>query len=210
MKLIKELGMIYPNINSKQKKRYALYECPHCGKHIRVEKRKVENNGQKSCSKCRGENMKTHGMRNTKIYNVWDGMLQRCNNKNSSSYIYYGGKGVSVCNEWSTFEGFWDWAKNGYKEGLTIDRINSNGNYEPNNCRWVTMSVQSRNTTRKQSNNKTGYRGVSIHRNKFSCQIKVNYKKVHIGVFDNAKEAAKAYDKYVIEHGLEHTLNFDY
>ncbi|MBO7715855.1 MAG: hypothetical protein J6S85_19990 [Methanobrevibacter sp.] len=91
----------------------------------------------------------THGQRHTKLYKVWEGMKRRCFNKNDHSYKHYGGKGIKVCKEWLHFPPFFEWAKaNGYKEGLTIDRIDSNGNYEPKNCRWVSHKVQNRNYSR--------------------------------------------------------------
>ena len=68
-------------------------------------------------------------------------MKSRCNNSNDSSYKYYGAKGIKVCKEWSYFKDFKEWAfKNNYQEGLTIDRINPIGNYEPDNCRWITST----------------------------------------------------------------------
>lgn len=71
----------------------------------------------------------------------------RCNNKNNSDYKYYGGRSITVCAEWNTdFKPFYDWSmENGYSDELTIDRIDVNGNYEPNNCRWVTRKAQTRN-----------------------------------------------------------------
>lgn len=74
-------------------------------------------------------------------------MKTRCTNPNISYFKYYGGKGVTVCQEWSeSFECFQKWAiSNGYSDDLTIDRIDSDGDYTPNNCRWVTMAVQNRN-----------------------------------------------------------------
>lgn len=90
-----------------------------------------------------------HGLCHTKLYNVWKSMKQRCNNKNNHAYKWYGGKGVKVCDEWNgshSYENFYKWAMaSGYKEGLTIDRIDPDGNYEPNNCRWITISEQQRN-----------------------------------------------------------------
>lgn len=86
-------------------------------------------------------------MTGTAIHNKWLNMRQRCNNPNDSFYKDYGGRGIKVCNEWDTsFENFYEWAlNNGYEEGLTIDRIDVNGNYEPSNCRFITMAEQATN-----------------------------------------------------------------
>jgi hypothetical protein len=94
-----------------------------------------------------------HGNSKIKLYYVYQSMKQRCNNKNHHAYKDYGGRGIKVCDEWvSDFTVFQDWAiKNGYKEnaGLSIDRINVNGNYCPKNCRWAIIDTQSNN---KRSN----------------------------------------------------------
>lgn len=92
----------------------------------------------------------THGGRKTKLFGVWSVMRQRCNNANSKSYHNYGLRGIKVCDEWQNdFSAFQKWALyNGYEEGLTIDRINNDGNYEPSNCRWVSRKVQGNNTRR--------------------------------------------------------------
>lgn len=94
-----------------------------------------------------GERSKKHGMYGTKLYNIWAGMKRRCYNKNSNYYHEYGGRGIIVCNDWKyDFKSFYDWSiSNGYKEGLSIDRIKTDGNYEPNNCRWATWKVQQNN-----------------------------------------------------------------
>lgn len=91
-----------------------------------------------------------HGGRYTRLYNIWLNMKQRCSNPRASHYEYYGGKGVSVCEEWKkSFSTFRDWAlSNGYEDGLTIDRIESDKDYCPENCRWVTHLKQMSNTTR--------------------------------------------------------------
>jgi heme-degrading monooxygenase HmoA len=73
-------------------------------------------------------------------------MRERCNTKSSTSYKNYGGRDIKVCSEWDDYPAFRDWAnENGYRDGLSIDRINNNGNYEPNNCRWATSKQQARN-----------------------------------------------------------------
>lgn len=80
------------------------------------------------------------------LFNVWQTMKSRCENKNRKKYKDYGGRGIKVCDEWQEAINFVSWAlQNGYKKGLQIDRINVNGDYEPNNCRWVTPKENARN-----------------------------------------------------------------
>lgn len=87
-----------------------------------------------------------HGMSRTKIYRIWADMIQRCENPNNTNYEYYGARGISVCKQWKDFKKFYEWsAKNGYKKGLSIDRRDPNGNYDPSNCRWVTREIQDNN-----------------------------------------------------------------
>lgn len=100
----------------------------------------------------RRKNATKHGGYGTLLYGIWNSMKQRCNNPSVKTYRYYGAKGVTVCSQWEQFEPFRDWAiENGYEHGLTVDRIDSNGNYEPNNCRWIRLAEQQRN----KSNNVT-------------------------------------------------------
>lgn len=90
---------------------------------------------------------KWHKLSNTKLHRAWTNMKQRCNNPNNPDYSDYGSRGIKVCDEWlNDFKSFYDWSmSHGYSDELTIDRIDVNGNYEPSNCRWVTMKVQTNN-----------------------------------------------------------------
>lgn len=91
---------------------------------------------------------RTHGMTNTRIYNIWSNMKARCTNPKCYEYHAYGGKGIRVCDDWLRFENFYSWAtSHGYADGLTIDRVDVNGNYCPNNCRWVSQKEQALNRT---------------------------------------------------------------
>lgn len=88
-----------------------------------------------------------HGKCHTKLCQVYYSIRKRCYNKKCKEYKYYGARGIVICTEWlNCFQAFYSWAMdNGYKEGLTIDRINVDGNYEPGNCRWVGRTTQNRN-----------------------------------------------------------------
>ena len=87
-----------------------------------------------------------HGGSKTPLYNVWKSMRQRCNNSKSHDYRWYGMDGVKICEEWDNFANFKKWAlEHGYKNGLTIDRVNSHGPYSPENCRWITIQEQQKN-----------------------------------------------------------------
>lgn len=100
---------------------------------------------------------KTHGLCHTKEHAVWKAMRQRCNDKNAENYYRYGGRGIKICSEWNNFTNFYQWCKeSGFKDGLTIDRIDNNGDYCPENCRWVDKIAQGNN---KCNNRKVMYKG---------------------------------------------------
>ena len=115
-----------------------------CGNQKVVVSHRLISGCTRSCGCLGMKNRRTHGMHGTRIYKTWISMKRRCANKNDKRY---GGRGITVCPEWrDSFEAFYEWAiKNGYDESLTIDRINNDGNYEPDNCRWVDWFTQANN-----------------------------------------------------------------
>lgn len=129
-----------------------------CGNETIVKGSHLKDGNVKSCGCLRGIENKSrakHGLAGSKIYNVWRNMLKRCYLPNNANYKYYGARGIKVCEEWKNrkngFTNFLKWAiANGYKEGLLIDRINVNGNYEPANCRWVTSRISANNKRNNQ------------------------------------------------------------
>ena len=116
--------------------------------------------GRKTSCGCRfGERRKTHGMSGTRQYYIWSNMKRRCDEPSNKEYHCYGGKGVTYCEGWKDFSNFWADMKDGYAEHLTLDRINVDGNYSKDNCRWATLKEQENNRT---NNLVLNYRGQNL------------------------------------------------
>lgn len=155
-----------------------------CGNTNIVHLGQLKSGHSKSCG-CLSNELKrkranTHSKSNTRIYHIFNSMKVRCLNSNYKAYKYYGARGIKVCDEWldkeNGFTNFYNWAiNNGYTEELTIDRIDNNGNYEPSNCRWVTMEIQANNV---RTNIIIKYNNEEHTLSEWSKILKLNYKTI--------------------------------
>jgi len=207
-KLIKDLGYYYNKLDSH---RYAEFKCNQCTKSFIKKTLYMKKHQRILCDKCYSLFQYNEKSR---LFRIWNSMKARTSPKikeNSHYWRSYGSKQITLCSEWNDFKIFESWAlSSGYNDLLKIDRIDNDGNYEPENCRWTSSLVQSRNTRRLQKRNTSGYRGVTktTNKEKWRAQISVNYKRIQIGTFNEKEEAALAYDAYINKYNLEHTKNF--
>jgi hypothetical protein len=124
-----------------------LFRCD-CGIEKEIRLSHIRTGSTRSCGRWCPAAGRSHGMSSTKLYGVWKAMRQRCANPNDRSFGYYGGRGISVAEEWQSFGAFRDWAQTaGYAPGLELDRIDNDGPYCPTNCRFAPHRENSRNRT---------------------------------------------------------------
>lgn len=154
--------------------------------------------------------MAKHGMFDTRIYNTWAHMKQRCYNTKNASYKDYGGKGIKVCEEWQDFIPFYNWSmKNGYNDTLTIDRIDNNKDYSPDNCRWATIEQQNNN---KSDTILIQYNGKIQSVAKWSQELNIKYStlmsRINKGIPLDEAFNTKSFKKihYVTYQGETHTV----
>jgi hypothetical protein len=160
---------VIKKVKPQGKQSYALYECPYC--QNKVVRRLSHGANQKSCGCMSPEFVRQrqikHGASKTRLYNIWKGMRARCFNVNSPAYPRYGGRGILICSAWNSYPPFQVWARgNGYSENLTIDRINNDGNYCPENCRWIPRSENNKNRIHKKKLNETQIAEIHTRRNR--------------------------------------------
>lgn len=177
----KLIDIFYDETN---KRKMAFTECIYCKS---TKNMRLSDFASDTAVSCKCQNIK-HGMNRTKIYSVYANIKYRCYNNNHHEFHNYGGKGIVMCDEWlgeNGFANFYEWAlNNGYKEGLTIDRLDSDGNYEPNNCQWITRSentIKSNKICQHRKADKGTYYGINPNGDYYE--------------FDNASQFSK-------EHGL--------
>lgn len=178
-----------------------MWECLcECGTHKLVRGSHLVSGATISCGCYRKDMMTTHGLYKHPLYHVWGGMNSRCNDSNNKAYKNYGGRGVTVCDRWRDFKNFYTDVLPTYSSGLEIDRIDVNGDYCPENCRWVTP--QQNNMNRGANLRSTSvFKGVSWNLNakKWTAKIKKDGKGKHLGYYTDEGDAARAYNKAAIE-----------
>lgn len=205
---IKEVDPYIPPSNSYKKRRY-LCKCD-CGNETIVNITSLRSGNTKSCGcvnserlvKQNKENALYNGYSQHKHFSRWRGMIERCYYPKHKDYHNYGGRGIKVCDKWKDHpKAFIDWIENesNYEDGLTLDRINVNGNYEPDNCTFSTHGEQSLNKN-VSTLNTSGYPGVSRHKNRWRARITVDGKRKSLGVYQTKEKAIDARKKAELKY----------
>lgn len=189
-------------VGSKNKKSMWLCEC-ECGNQTIVDSSSLKSGNTKACGchmKDGWGNNKTHGMSKTRLYRIWQAMISRCYYEKNKYYQNYGGRGISVCDEWrNNFELFMKWSLNNhYANNLTIDRIDNDKGYSPDNCKWVTRFVQMNNT---RNNRLLDYNGQTKTVAEWSRYANISYDVLHSRIFRYHWPVDKALETPVMRRG---------
>jgi hypothetical protein len=183
MKLIDLTGKTFKRLTviskSKTINKHVYWNCKCiCGKEVLASGSSLKSGKVGSCGYLRSEESRKraikHELTSSELYQEWSRIKRRCNNSNMECYKNYGGRGISVCNTWSSSpETFISWClANGYKKGLTLDRIDNSKGYSPDNCRWVTRKVQANN---KRNNHLITFKDETFTLSEWSEKLNINY-----------------------------------
>lgn len=203
IELIKDLGMQFATPNSKKKSRFAIFKCKQCKKEVTKSVLSVKTGNSILCKSCRTINRNTtHNMSYSKYYYRWNNMKNRCYRKDDKHFQDYGGREITVCDEWrNDFESYFSYISkldNAFKDGFSIDRINNDGNYEPDNIRWANATTQNFNK-RIQKNNTSGIKGIHFDKRYSNYIPRIttgNRKRIELGRFKTIEDAKKCLYEY--------------
>ena len=215
-KLIVETYLRKPTETSQQRYSFGVYECQYCGKEFEAITKDIKSGNTRSCGcqqyRPREKSIK-HNLAKHRFYNTWAKMVYRCSNPNNKDYKNYGGRGITVCEEWLDIRNFIEWAEATHPniEGMSLDRIDNDKGYSPDNCRWANKTLQGVNQ-RIKKNNTSGFVGVcwDKSKDKWVAKIKVNKVGINLGSFKTKEEAVQARDNYITQNNLPHKLSTDY
>lgn len=180
------------------------YKCLcSCGNTTIVYKEHLITMKTRSCGCLKKENgIFIHGEINTRLYRIWGNMCNRCSNPNNPAWDRYGGAGIYVCDAWKDFVTFRNWAhENGYSDELTIDRIDNNKGYEPNNCRWATRIQQANN---KKDNHLVEYNGKVSTIGELAAEFDIPYKTLHRRIVSLGWDISEAVTKPLRKRTAKH------
>ena len=167
-----------------------------CGRQVRVSTNGLRCGNTKSCGCKRKESLhnafSTHGRSGCRLYKIWAGIIQRTENPNNPSYCYYGERGIKVCKAWQdSFRAFEQWAlKNGYQDNLTIERIDNDLGYSPENCKWATVKQQCSN---RRSNHLITYEGETRTLTQWAEILKISRSTLSSRIFARKWSIEKAF-----------------
>lgn len=209
---------IIKEVEKKNGMRRVLAKCS-CGKEKILYLKHLKSGTSKSCGHAKKEKMSVIGknnckyasynVSNTRLYNIWRLMISRCYNIKNRSYYRYGGRGIKICDEWlNNFINFYNWAlNNGYNESLSIDRIDNNGNYLPQNCRWATAKEQANNTRNCKGRRFLTLNGETKSVRDWSKDLNINYSTLSCRInrlgWDDEKALTYKKEDFIMKDKLE-------
>lgn len=195
-------------IKAKRTQLMAYCKC-ECGNECIVDIPRLATGRKRSCGCLHHDvlekRLTKHNGSGSRIYRVWIGMKERCYREKHRYFKHYGGRGITVCEEWrNSFEAFRDWAlANGYTDELTIDRIDPNGNYEPSNCRWATAKEQANN---RNNSIYVEYAGQKLTIAELSNVTGIPYSTIY---FHNSNDEKEEFEKWILSQTKSNGIKLD-